>query len=87
VLQVATLGLIVYSVWHGAPRAAVALMAGGLLVHLVLILRLARASMGGVGAHAEWVRDVATRRRLRESPAWLAGLLLVIAGCALALWG
>jgi len=87
VLQVATLGLIVYSLWRGAPRTAIALMAAGLLVHLVLIVRLARASMGGVGAHAEWVRDVATRRRLRESPAWLAGLLLVVAGIALALRG
>jgi hypothetical protein len=86
VLQLATLVLIAYSIWRGAPRVAIALMAAGLLVHLALMLRLARASLGGVGAHAEWVRDVATRRRLRESPAWLVGLLLILAGFAFGLW-
>jgi len=86
VLQLATLGLIAYSVWRGTSWLAVALMAAGFAVHLALMARFTRASLGGVGAHAEWVREVATRRRVRESPAWLVGLLLILAGLAVGLW-
>ena len=85
-LQVATVALIAYHVWRGGVTLGVALMATGLAVHLTLALRLARATMGGVGGHAEWVRDVSTRPRLRRSPAWFVGLALIVAGLALVPW-
>ena len=84
-LQLATLVLIGYYLWRGGAAPGVALMAGGLLVHLVLALRLLRASTGGVGGHAEWVRETSTRPRLRRSPAWLVGVALILAGLGLAI--
>jgi hypothetical protein len=85
VLPLATLALIAWTAWRGGPALAIALMAAGFLVHLALGLRMMRASMGGVGGHAEWVRESSTRPRLARSPAWLAGLVLVLAGLGVAL--
>ena len=85
-LPLATLVLIGYCLWHGASALGIALMVAGLVVHLALALRLARASMGGVGGHAEWVRDLSTRPRLRRSPGWLVGFVLILAGAAVAVW-
>ena len=85
-LQLTTVLLISYCLWRTGPTLGVAVMAAGLLVHVALVLRLGRASMGGVGGHAEWVRDMSTRPRLRRSPAWLVGLALIVLGFVLALW-
>jgi len=87
VLQLATLVLIGYCVWRGGGGLGVALMAAGFLVHLALALRVVRASMGGVGGHAEWVRAASTRPRLLRSPAWLFGLALILGGLGVAMWG
>ena len=83
-IVLATLVLIAYSVWIGAACIGIALMVAGLLIHVALGLRLVRASAGGVGGHAEWVRESSTRPRLRRSPAWLLALALIIVGFALA---
>src|SRR5262249_24909369 len=85
-LQLATLGLIAYALWSGRSLAGVALMGAGLIVHLVMMLRLTQSLRGGLGAHAEWVREVSQRKRLYESPAWLAGALLIPLGAGVALW-
>ena len=63
------------------------MIALGLAIELVLALRVARASMGGVGGHAEWVRDVSKRPRLQRSPIWLWSTALVALGAVIALWG
>jgi hypothetical protein len=84
-LPLATLALIAWTLWRGGSPLGAALMAAGLLVHLALGLRLARTTLGGVGGHAEWLRDTSTRPRLRRSPGWLAGLALILAGLAVAL--
>ena len=86
-LQTATLLLIAYALWCGAPALGVALLVAGFLVQLALTLRLLRASLGGVGGHAEWVREVSTRPRLARSPAWLLALALVLSGLAVTLLG
>lgn len=85
-LQLATLALIVFYLWRGGATLGVVLMTAGLAVHVALALRLVRASTGGVGGHAEWVRETSTRARLRESPAGLVGLVLILAGLGVAIW-
>jgi len=77
--------LLVWLVWRDAPPAAAALVAAGWLLHLATTLRLVRATVGGAGGHAEWVRARAVRPRLRRSPAWPLGWALMLAGVALAL--
>jgi hypothetical protein len=76
-----------YTAWRGGPALAVALMAAGFVVHVALAVRMMRASMGGVGGHAEWLRDASLRPRLARSPAWLLGLVLVLAGLGVAWLG
>ena len=68
----------------GAPIVATGLVGLGVVLQLVLVARLARATVGGVGGHAEWVRDVSRRPRLRSDPLWLAATGLVVAGLLLA---
>jgi hypothetical protein len=85
-LPLATVAAIAWAVWRGAHPLGIALMVAGLLVQVAAILRLARASAGGVGGHAEWVRERSLRARLLASPAWLTGMLLVVAGLVLGLW-
>jgi hypothetical protein len=85
VLPLVTLALIAWTAWRGGSALGIGLMAAGLLVHVALGVRMMRASMGGVGGHAEWVRESSTRPRLARSPAWLAGLVLVLAGLGVAL--
>jgi hypothetical protein len=80
VLPLATLALIAVALRRGAPAVGLALLVCGLGLQLVPMLRLAAASRGGVGGHAEWVRETSTRRRLRESPLWLVGTALALAG-------
>jgi hypothetical protein len=87
VLPLATLALLVWTAWRGGPPLAVALMAAGFLVHVALAVRMGRASMGGVGGHAEWVRASSVRPRLARSPAWLVGLVLILAGLGVAWLG
>jgi len=84
-LPLATLALIAYTAYRGGSALGIGLMVAGFLVHLALGLRLVRASMGGVGGHAEWVRESSTRPRLARSPAWLIGLVLILAGLGVAL--
>ena len=85
-LTLLTLAFLVLALWIGAPRLGIGLLAAGLVVQLVQVVRLAQASGGGVGGHAEWVREGSTRRRLRESPVWLLGCALALAGALLSFW-
>jgi hypothetical protein len=85
-IPLAALVALVFFAWRGAGAIALALLAAGFLLTFVLSLRVLRASVGGVGGHAEWVRDVSVRPRLARSPAWAAGVALVAAGIALGLW-
>jgi hypothetical protein len=78
--------LLLYCLWRGGNPIGVAVLAAGVVVHVVLLLRLLRATAGGVGGHAEWVRDVSHRPRLERSPAWLVGSALVAIGASLALF-
>jgi hypothetical protein len=78
--------LLLYCLWRGGNPIGLALLAAGVLIHVVLTLRLARATSGGVGGHAEWVRDVSTRPRMQASPAWLIGAALVALGASIALF-
>jgi hypothetical protein len=84
-LLLATMAAIAWCVWRGASLPGIALMSAGLLVHLALTLRLVRASTGGVGGHAEWVRERSARPRLERSPAWVVGLVLILLGLLIAL--
>ncbi|MEW6268767.1 MAG: hypothetical protein AB1689_05650 [Thermodesulfobacteriota bacterium] len=78
--------LLLYCVWRGGNPLGLLLLAAGVLIQVVLALRLARATRGGVGGHAEWVRDVSQRPRLERNPAWLLGSALVAVGAAVALF-
>jgi len=86
VLPVAGFLLLLYCLWRGGNPLGIVLLASGVLVHVVLMLRLLKATAGGVGGHAEWVRDVSLRPRMRRSPAWLVGSALVALGASLALF-
>jgi hypothetical protein len=77
--------LLAWLVWRDAPALADAAVATGWLLHVVTTLRLVRATAGGAGAHAEWVRASAVRPRLRRSPAWPLGWALMLAGIGVAL--
>lgn len=79
-ILVATVILLACALWRDAPWGAIACMLAGLAVQVMLVLRLARATVGGVGGHAEWVRERAVRPRVMRDPAWLAGAALVLAG-------
>ncbi|MFN8600368.1 MAG: hypothetical protein U0842_07835 [Candidatus Binatia bacterium] len=78
--------LLLYCLWRGGHPLGVVLLAIGVMIHFVLTLRLVKATAGGVGGHAEFVRDVETRPRMQRSPAWLVGSLLVALGASLALF-
>jgi hypothetical protein len=86
-LLLVTLAVLAWVLWRGAPGLGAGLVAAGLVVQLAQLGRLARASAGGVGGHAEWVREASTRRRLRESPLWLLGVGLVAAGALVCFFG
>jgi len=86
VLLPLALALIAYGLWRGTSPLGVGLMTLGFLLHLWGTLRLARATTDPVGGHAEWVRERSTRPRLAASPAWAAGVVLLVAGLALVLW-
>ena len=82
------LGSIVILGWllmRGAPLPGLLLVAAGVAVQVILAVRLGLASMGGVGGHAEWIRDVEERPRIMESRAWAIGVGLVVLGLAVAL--
>jgi hypothetical protein len=85
-LPVAGFVLLLYCLWRGGNPVGIVLLASGVVVHVVLMLRLVKATAGGVGGHAEWVRDVSLRPRMRRSPAWLIGSALVLLGASLALF-
>jgi len=78
--------LLVYCIWRDGNPLGIVILASGVVLHVVLALRMARASVGGVGGHAEWVRDVSGRPRLARSPAWTLGAALVAVGAAIALF-
>ena len=78
--------LLLYCLWRGGHPLGVTLLAIGVMIHFVLTLRLVKATAGGVGGHAAFVRDVETRPRMQRSPAWLVGSLLVALGASLALF-
>jgi hypothetical protein len=85
VLLPLTLLLLAYGCWRGSSPLGIALMSLGFAAQLWVTIRLARATAGPVGGHAEWVREGSTRPRLLASPIWMVGLALVLAGFALAL--
>ena len=85
-LPLAGFALLLYCVWRGGNPLGLMLLGIGVGIHVVLLLRLVRATAGGVGGHAEWVRDVSLRPRLRRSPAWLVGAALVAVGATVALF-
>jgi hypothetical protein len=82
-ILLATVTLLGWALWQGAPVVVVACLLAALGIELIIVLRLARISTGGVGGHAEWIRERAVRPRLARSPAWLAATALVVAGVLL----
>ena len=78
------IGLLVYFAWRGGNPLGIALIGVGLVVELALVLAVVRASVGGVGGHAEWVRDVSRRPRLARNPGWLWATGLVVVGALVA---
>lgn len=79
--------LLAYFAWRGGHPLGIALIAVGLIIELTLALRMLRASVGGVGGHAEWVRDVSRRPRLERNPAWLWATVLVVVGALVGVFG
>ncbi len=78
------IGLLALFAWRGGNPLGIALILVGLVIELTLVLRVARATVGGVGGHAEWVRDVSRRPRLARDPKWLWATGLVVGGAAIA---
>lgn len=76
--------LLGFFAWRGGHALGIIMICAGLVIELVLAMRLLRASVGGVGGHAEWVREVARRPRIDRDPAWLAATMLVLAGALVA---
>ncbi len=72
--------LLAYFAWQGGNPVGIVLIAVGLAVEVTLALRMVRASVGGVGGHAEWVRDVSRRPRLERDSKWMWATALVILG-------
>jgi len=81
----ASLLALAWLLWRGAGALAVLLVAAGVAVQIALAVRFVQATTGGVGGHAEWVRETSHRPRLARSPVWTIGAALVAAGVALAL--
>ena len=79
--------LLVFFAWRGGHPLGLGLIAGGLAIEMMLALRVLRSSVGGVGGHAEWVRDVSRRPRLDRDPRWLGATALVLVGAAIAAAG
>ena len=67
-------------VWRGAAWPAVIPVVLGVAIQATLVVRLASASAGGVGGHAEWVRETSRRPRIVRSRAWAVGVGLVLLG-------
>ena len=78
------IGVLAFFAWRGGNPLGIALIVIGLFVELTLVLRWVRATVGGVGGHAEWVRDVSRRPRLARDPKWLWATGLVVVGAAIA---
>jgi hypothetical protein len=85
-IPLAALVALIFFAWQHAGPAPLALLAAAFLITFVQSLRILKASVGGVGGHAEWVRDVSLRPRLGRSSAWAVGLAFLAAGIALGLW-
>jgi hypothetical protein len=85
-IPLAALLALGFFAWRGAGPIALSLLTAAFALTFVLSLRVLRASVGGVGGHAEWVRDVSLRPRLARSRGWTAGVALLVAGIALGLW-
>jgi len=83
-LLLVSIVVLAYFGWRGANPVGVALIALGVGIQLTLALRLVRSSVGGVGGHAEWVRDVSRRPRIERDPTWLGATALVIVGALVA---
>lgn len=79
--------VFVFFVWRGAGPVPLSLLAASFVCTFALSLRVLRASVGGVGAHAEWVRDVSVRPRLGRNPVWGMGVALLVGGIIAALAG
>ncbi|MDG2304868.1 MAG: hypothetical protein P8R42_09460 [Candidatus Binatia bacterium] len=76
--------LLAYFAWQGGHALGIVFIVVGLGIELTLVLRMVRATVGGVGGHAEWVRDVSRRPRLARDPMWSWATALVIVGGLLA---
>ena len=86
-IPVVALLAFAFFAWRGAGPIPLGLLAASFVSTLALSLRMLRASVGGVGGHAEWVRDVSVRLRLGRSPVWGLGVALLAAGIIAALAG
>lgn len=71
----------------GAPGLSLLLLAAASALGAALSLRLANQLRSGTGGHAEWVRDMTTRRAAIRSPGWVVAWLLLAAGIAVGVSG
>lgn len=78
--------LLAYFAWQGGHVLGIVLIVVGLVIELRLVLQMVRATVGGVGGHAEWVRDVSRRPRLARDPMWSWATALVVLGWLLAVF-
>lgn len=76
--------LLAFFAWRGGNPVGIGLIVLGFLGQLVLGLRILRSSVGGVGGHAEWVRDVSRRPGIDRNPVWLATTALIVLGAVVA---
>ncbi len=76
--------LLAYFAWYGGNPLGIVLIAAGLVIEVTLVLHMVRASVGGVGGHAEWVRDVSRRPGLERDSKWMWATGLVIVGAIVA---
>ena len=61
---------LVWAWYTGATITALALLAAGLTVQVMLVARLLRSTLRGSGGHVEWLHAIGVRPRLARSPAW-----------------
>lgn len=76
--------LLAYFAWRGGHPLGLALIVAGFVIEAALVVKMVKATVGGVGGHAEWVRDVSRRPRLERDPKWVWATALVIVGALLA---
>lgn len=79
--------LLAFFAWRGGNPVGIALIFFALAGEIGLALRMLRASVGGVGGHAEWLRDVSRRPRLDRDRGWLWATVQALVGAVIAAFG